>query len=258
MRPPGASFAHAISSRNLPIDVAQARAQHAEYCDALRAAGVVVEMLPADERYPDGCFVQDPAVVIRGQAVVGRMGAPTRRGEEAAVSAALARRFPLAHIAAPGTLEGGDVLVLPDKVVIGLTARTNQAGIAQLVVALSGLTPLLPVYSVAVSDYLHLLSAVTYVGRNTLLAVEAYAEHPLFAGLDVIVMPPEEAYAVNALGLGERVIVPAGYPQAADLLRSRGFVVLPVPVSEFAKADGGITCLSLVWEEEPLNQEPRP
>jgi dimethylargininase len=250
VRPPGASFAHAISSRSLPIDAGQARAQHAEYCQALAAAGVAVEALPADERYPDGCFMQDPAVVIRGRAIIGRMAAPSRRGEEDAVAAALAGRLPTTRVAPPGTLEGGDVLVLPDRIVVGRTARTNQAGIAQLVVALAQAEdPMTPVYSVPVDDYLHLLSAATYAGQDTLIAVEAYAGHPHFAGLDVIVAPPEESYAVNALGLGESVIVPAGYPRVAAALRARGFAVLPVPVSEFAKADGGVTCLSLVWKD---------
>jgi len=262
VRPPGASFARAISSRNLPIDVGLAQAQHNEYCEALEAAGVIVEPLPADERYPDSCFMQDPAMVIGGRGIICRMGATSRRGEEEAVAGALAGRFPLTHIIPPGTLEGGDVMVLPDKILVGRTARTNQAGIAQLVVvlsegalsegALSGAAPgdaPAPLYSVPVSDYLHLLSAATTIGRGTLIAVEAYAGHPHFAGLDVIIAPPEEVYAVNALGLGESVIAPAGYPRVAAALRARGFNVLPVPVIEFAKADGGVTCLSLVWEE---------
>jgi dimethylargininase len=252
VRPPGESFARAITTQNLPIDVRLAQAQHKEYCAALAAAGVTVAALPADERYPDGCFMQDPAVVIRRRAIVCRMAASSRQGEEDAVAEALVERFPLARIVPPGTLEGGDVMVLPDRILVGRTARTNQAGIAQLVVALSeapdGEAPA-PVYSVPVNDYLHLLSAATYIGRDTLLAVQAYAGHPHFAGLDVIVAPPEEAYAVNALGLGESVVVPAGYPRVAAMLRDRGFEVLPVPVSEFAKADGGVTCLSLVWEE---------
>jgi dimethylargininase len=252
VRPPGASFARAISSRNLPIDVRLAQAQHKEYCEALAAAGVIVEALPADERYPDSCFMQDPAMVIGGRGIICRMGATSRRGEEEAVAGALAGRFPLTRIGPPGTLEGGDVMVLPDKILVGRTARTNQAGIAQLVVALSEAAPgkaPAPLYSVPVSDYLHLLSAATTIGRDTLIAVEAYAGHPHFAGLDVIIVPPEEVYAVNALGLGESVIVPAGYPRVAAHLRARGFTVVPVPVSEFAKADGGVTCLSLVWGE---------
>jgi dimethylargininase len=250
VRPPGSSFARAISSRNLPIDVELARAQHAEYCAALAAAGVFVEALPANERYPDSCFMQDPAMVIDGRGIICRMGAESRRGEEEAAAAALAGRFPLTRIVPPGTLEGGDGMVLPDRILVGRTARSNAAGIAQLVVALSEPATgeaATPVYSVPVDDYLHLLSAATYVGRDTLIAVEAYAGNPHFAGLDGIVAPPEEAYAVNVLGLGDSVLVPAGYPRVAAALRARGFTVLPVPVSEFAKADGGVTCLALVW-----------
>lgn len=266
VRPPGVRFVDAIRSQNLPIDVGLAQAQHAGYCQALAAAGVLVEALPADERYPDSCFMQDPAMVIGGRGIICRMGAPARRGEEEAVAGALAGRFPprqhrgtaLARIVSPGTLEGGDVMVLPHgKILVGRTARTNQAGIAQLVVALSGPAPddpqglraSVPVYSVPVNDYLHLLSAATYTGHNTLITVEAYAGHPHFAGMDVIIAPPEEVYAVNALGLGESVIVPAGYPCVAAALRARGFNVLTVPVSEFAKADGGVTCLAMMWEE---------
>jgi dimethylargininase len=98
-----------------------------------------------------------------------------------------------------------------------------------------------------VQGYLHLLTAATYLGRGTLLAVEAYAEHPAFTGLEVISVPPGEAYAANALGVGDSVIVPAGHPRVASALRARGFTVLEVPVSQFAAADGGVTCLALVW-----------
>jgi dimethylargininase len=244
VRPPGASFIRAISTSRAPIDVTLARAQHAEYCQALAAAGLAVEVLPPDERYPDGCFMEDPAVVIAGYAVVGRMGALSRRGEEDALAELLAARLPTTRIVEPGTLEGGDVIHLPDRVLVGRTARTNRAGIAQLVVALA-LTGL-PVLEVPVDDFLHLQTAATYVGRGILLALDAYAGHPAFAGLDVLIVPPEEAYAANTLGIGDYAIVPAGYPRVDAMLRAAGFTVLPVPVSEFAKADGGVTCLSLV------------
>ena len=140
VRPPGASFAHAISSSQAVIDVALAQAQHAEYRQALAEAGVTVEILPPDERYPDSCFMQDPAMVIAGRAIINRPGAASRRGEEEALVELLAARFPTTRIVAPGTLEGGDVLILPDRVVVGRSDRTNRAGIAQLVVALADLT----------------------------------------------------------------------------------------------------------------------
>lgn len=245
VRPPGESFVRAISSRALPLDVARARAEHAEYCHALRAAGLTVVELPPDERYPDSCFMQDPALVIGGQAIIGRPGAPSRRGEEVGAALALAAQFPLAYIKAPGTLEGGDVMPLPGRVLVGLSARTNAAGIDQLGAILAPQN--LPVVGVAVEDRLHLLSGAMYLGDNLLLALPDYADHPAFEGLEVIVVPPEEAYAVNVLALGDRVIVPTGYPRVAALLRAHGFELLPVPTSQFAAADGGVTCLSLVW-----------
>lgn len=255
VRPPGVSFARAISTSGAAINVALAQAQHAEYCQALAAAGVQVEVLPPDERYPDSCFMQDPALVIEGVAIIARPAAASRQGEEAAAAEALTGRFPLARIVPPGTLEGGDVLILPDRVVVGRSGRTNRAGIAQLALALAtaenprqatGAAPL-PVLEVPVDGYLHLLSAVTHLGEGRLLAVEGFAILPALAGFAVLRVPAEEAYACNALGIGEKVILPAGYPKAATMLRAHGFDVLPVPTTEFAKADGGVTCLALVW-----------
>jgi len=245
VRPPGDSFAAAISSTGAAVDVALARAQHAAYCQALAAAGLIVEALPPDERFPDNCFMQDPAVVIAGRAIIGRPGAPSRQGEEEAFATALTGRFPLTRLIPPATLEGGDVLILPDRVVVGRSGRTNAAGIAQLAVALAGTG--LPIYAAPVEPYLHLLTAVTHLGQGVLLAIEGWPLPPPLAGLDVLRVPPEEAYAANSLGIGEHVIVPAGYPRMAAMLAARGFRVITVPTSEFAKADGGVTCLSLLW-----------
>jgi dimethylargininase len=250
VRPPGLSFARAISSTRTPPDPFLARAEHTEYLQALAAAGLEVEVLPPDDRFPDSCFVQDPVLIIDGQAIITRMGAPTRRGEEESLGKALEGRFslPLASIEAPGTLEGGDVLILPDRVVVGQSERTNKEGIAQLsdILAARGV----PVTGVPLSGYLHLLSAVSYLGRGVMLAAgEDLTTHPALRGrsFEVIIAPPEEVYAVNTLAVGDRVIVPAGYPRVVAALTERGFEVLSVPVSQFAAADGGVTCLSLVW-----------
>ena len=252
VRPPGASFAQAISSSQAVIDVALAQAQHAEYRQALAEAGVTVEVLPPDERYPDSCFMQDPAMVIAGRAIINRPGAASRRGEEEALVELLASRFPTTRIVPPGTLEGGDVLILPDRVVVGRSDRTNRAGIAQLVVALADLTGLanlsgLPVLEAPVAGYLHLLSAVTHLGDGTLLSVEDFVLPPALAGFPVLRVPADEGYACNALGIGDKVILPAGYPKTAAMLKAHGYEVLLVPTTEFAKADGGVTCLALVW-----------
>lgn len=250
VRPPAESFARALSEQvpRPTIEVAKARRQHAEYCAALRAAGAEMVELPPDEAFPDACFVQDCAVVWRGEAIMARFGAKSRRGEETAVRAALDRlgSLRITAVEPPGTVEGGDVLVMGSRVLVGLSARTNRTGLAQLRdrLEIEGAT----VDGLAVPEGLHLLSGITYLGRGTVLATDLYAEMPAFAGLEVIRVPSEEAYAANVLGLGGAVVVPAGYPRTARLIREHGFAILPVDLGEFAKADGGATCLSLIVE----------
>lgn len=248
VRPPSESYARALSAQQPrpAIDVARARRQHAEYCAALRAAGVELLELPPDESLPDACFVQDCAVIWGEVAIVARFGAASRQGEQNDVRQALRAQhtFKVSEIVPPGTLEGGDVLALGSRLVVGLSARTNRAGLAQLrdVLEIEGAV----VDGLPVPEGLHLLSGITHVGQGTLLATDLYAELPIFSGLEVIRVPPAEAYAANALGLGGSVIVPAGFPRTAALIRERGFQVLPVDLSEFAKADGGATCLALI------------
>jgi dimethylargininase len=245
VRPPGESYAQAISSTGRTPDVQLARLQHAEYRQALAEAGVTIEQLPPHETYPDSCFVQDTALVVAGVAIIARPGAQSRRGEEGLIAEFLADRYPLSHITDPGTLEFGDVMVVDERILVGETARTNATGIQQLEAILSPHN--IPVTSVPVHDYLHLLSAATYLGKDTLLATGEFAEHPAFAGLEVIPVPAEEAYAANALGIGEHVILPAGFPRVAESVSARGFQVLPVDLSQFEAADGGATCLSIIW-----------
>lgn len=247
VRPPGDSYRHALSSRQPrpEIDVALARRQHAAYCAALRQAGLDLVELPPDEAHPDACFVQDTAVIYGTLAVIARPGAESRRGETAAVARALAGHWRLAEIRTPATLDGGDVLIIGTRVFVGLSERTNRGGLAQLRdhLELEGAA----VQALEVAEGLHLLSGCTYLGRGVLLATEAWAAEPAFAGLDVVLVPPEEEAAANALGLGDHVVLPAGYPRTTALVHDRGFEVLAVDLSEFAKADAGATCLSLVF-----------
>ncbi len=249
VRTPGDSFARAVSSQwpRPAIDVDLAREQHREYCAALQDAGVELIELPHDESHPDSCFVQDTAVVWNGVAVMARFGEASREGEQEVVEQTLRslvtlRLFPTP---APATLEGGDVLVVGTRVVVGLSARTNRAGFFYLrdVLELEGAT----VEALSVPQGLHLLSGCTYLGQGVLLVTDLYAGLPTFAALELIRVPPEEAYAANALGVCGSVILPGGFPRTASLLRDRGFHVLSVPLTEFAKADGGATCLSLLF-----------
>ncbi len=245
VRQPGASLFHGISRAGLHPDSRRAQVQHVAYCEALCAAGLDVIVLPPDERFPDSCFVQDTALVIRGMLVLCRPGAATRQGEEEEIADWFADRLALVRIIPPGTLEGGDVMILPDRVLVGASERSNAEGIAQLS---SYLAPLgLPVSSVSIGDNLHLLSAATYLGRGLILATEDFAGCPAFADYKVISVPLAESYSANVLALGDHVIVPDGFSTTATRLSDHGFHVLPVPLSEFEKVDGGATCLSIVW-----------
>lgn len=245
VRPPAESFRRALSEQHLrpAIDVALAREQHTGYCEALRSAGLKLSELPPDEDHPDACFVQDTAVVFGDLAVITRFGVRSRQGEQDAVSRALRGHKRLANISSPATLEGGDVLVVGSRVFVGLSPRTNRAGFAQLrdLLELEGAA----VEALPETEGLHLTSGCSYLGRGALLATGTYAELPAFAGLDVIRVPPAEACASNALAVGETVILPDGHPRTAAKIRSLGLQVLPVSLSEFAKADGGVTSLTL-------------
>ena len=246
VRPPGDSFSLAISEQvpRPTIDVELARRQHAMYCAALQDVGLDLIVLPPDEEHPDACFVQDTAVSFHDLAVLGRFGVESRRGEEEAVQRALQGHKRVMELRAPATLEGGDVLIVGSRIVVGISARTNRAGYAQLreLLELEGAT----VDALPVPSGLHLLSGCCYLGRGVLLATEHYADLPALAGLDIITVPAGEAPAANALAVGSSVILPAGHPCTEAQIRARGFRVLPVSLTEFAKADGGVTCLSLL------------
>jgi dimethylargininase len=247
VRPPGDSFVQALSSQVPwpPIDPDLARKQHAEYRAALREAGAQVSELPPDEDHPDACFVQDTAVLVGNLAFLARFGVESRQGEQEAVRAVLQGHKRLIDIEAPACLEGGDVLVIGSRVFVGISARTNRAGFAQVrdLLELEGAA----VEPVAVSRGLHLLSECSYLGQGVLLVTEQYAGLPALAGLDLIRVPPGETPAANALALGQQVILPAGFARTAAMIQDHGFEVLPVSLSEFLKADGGPTCLSLLF-----------
>jgi dimethylargininase len=246
VRPPGESFLLAISEQ-VPrprIDVGLARLQHAEYCAALRTAGLDLIVLPPDEEHPDACFVQDTAVIYNDLAVLGRFGVESRQGEQEGIRLALQERKRVVDLRTPATLEGGDVLRVGSRFFVGLSVRTNRAGYAQLreLLELEGAA----VEALPVPTGLHLLSGCCYLGNSVLLATEVNAALPSLAGLDIITVSAEEASAANALAIGSLVILPAGNPLTEAQIQARGFRVLPVSLTEFAKADGGVTCLALL------------
>lgn len=233
-----------------PIDVGLARRQHAAYEALLAELGCEVEHLREEPALPDSVFVEDAAVVVDEVAVITRPGAESRRGETKSVAAALARHRPLAQIEAPATLDGGDVLRMGRRLFVGLSARTNRDGVEQLA------TLLAPhgyeVEGVPLDDCLHLKTAVTEVADGTVIINAAWIDRATFAAYEQIEVDPNEPFAANALlihGDGKEpdtVVVPAAFPRTADRLATRGLHVRTVEVSEIAKAEGGVTCCSIL------------
>jgi dimethylargininase len=227
-----------------PIDVARAREQHAAYESALASVGCEIRRIPADDRYPDAVFIEDTAIVLDEVAVITRPGAESRRGEVDAVAAILGEyRTPL-RIEAPATIDGGDVLQLDDVLYVGRTPRTNDAGIAQL---RELITPYgYRVIGVDIDGCLHLKSAVTRVDADALLMNRRWVSPSVFDGWRTIDVDDAEPAAANALRIGDSVIYPQELTRTRRRLEADGIHVTPVPAEELAKAEGGVTCCSLI------------
>jgi dimethylargininase len=217
--------------------------QHAAYVAALRACGLEVTSLALLEAYPDGHFVEDPAIVTPEVAVVTRPGADARRGEAAEIEPALRQFKSVVRIEAPGTLDGGDVLIVGKEVFIGLSERTNQEGADQLAALLApyGYSS----FTIPVGAGLHLKSSVNYVGKNFLLLTKSLADRPEFAHFERLVVEDEEEYACNTLWVNDTLLAPTGYPKTRALLAQVGLPIVELETSEVRKMDGGLTCMSL-------------
>jgi len=233
----------------VPIDVESARAQHREYEQALADAGCRIERLPSGADMPDSVFVEDIAIVVDELAVVTRPGAESRRVEVPAVAEALEKHRRLVFIVPPGTIDGGDVLVAGRRVFVGLSSRTNAAAAAQMQEALSPFGYM--VTSVKVDGCLHLKSAVTAVADDVLLVNPEWVSREAFGGYRFVDIDPAEPMAANALRVGDLVIYPKAFPRTAERLARSGLAIRPVDASEVAKAEGAVTCCSVVFDDNP-------
>lgn len=237
------SFVSAVTSRPAvpPLDPAKARLQHADYVAALEDGGFAITRVPAAEKHPDCIFVEDIAVAVGRKALLTRPGHPSRRGETAGVSAALADLVPVEPMV-DGSLDGGDVLQVGNRVFVGLSQRTDAAGIAEL----ARFCAPREVITVPVRATLHLKSGVSAVAENAVLWHPAACERDALVGLQVVEVPGDDPEAANVVRLPDgSVLVAAHHPATADLVASLGHPVRTVDVSEFARADGGLTCLSV-------------
>jgi len=229
-----------------PIDLERARAQHAAYEARLAALGCEVVRLPAEPTMPDAVFVEDAAVVLAEVGIVARPGAAPRRAEIYTIAPALEPYRTLVEIQPPATLDGGDVLVVDRMIFVGRSTRTNDAGRAQLTGAVAPFG--YDVRPVNVRGCLHLKSAVTDVGAGRLLLNRDWVDAGAFGDFELVDVDPAEPFAANALRVGDTVIHPEPFARTRARLEQRGVRVEPVDLSELAKAEGGVTCCSLIFD----------
>ena len=227
------------------IDIDVARAEHAAYEEALAGAGCTILRLVAGPDMPDSMFVEDIAVVFDEIAIVTRPGAPSRRHETPEVAETLGRYRPLRHIEAPGTADGGDVLVVGHTVFVGCSSRTNAPAIDQMRQFLGGHG--YTVVGVGLGGCLHLKSAVTALADDLLLVNRDWVSIEPFSTVELIDVHPDEPSGANALRVGGEVVYAASFPRTRERLERRGLRVRAVDVSEIAKAEGAITCCSLIF-----------
>jgi len=228
-----------------PIDLDLARAQHHQYEAALRELGCEVISLPPEPDLPDSVFVEDAALVFDEVAVITRPGADSRKPEAESIARALSPYRAMFTIEAPGTMDGGDVLRVGKTVYVGLSSRSNRSGVEQLqgILAPHGYT----VKGVEVTGCLHLKSAVTQVSEDTLLINPAWVDRSIFGAMKFIEVDESEPSAANAVWIGGTVLYPSSFPKTRQRLEEAGLRLKIVDASEVAKAEGAVTCCSLIF-----------
>ncbi|MEQ9104825.1 MAG: arginine deiminase family protein [Rhodothermales bacterium] len=226
------------------IDQRRAEAQHTAYCTLLRECGARVVQVQGNEAFPDGVFVEDTAVVLDEVAVVTPMGTASRRPETTAIEHALKAFRPVHRLAGPGKLEGGDVLRVDRTLFVGQGSRTDTAGLKALeaVVAPFGYT----IVPVAVTGCLHLKTGVTAVDDGTVLINPDWVDAACFRDFQCIHVPTAEPFAANVLRVGQAICMHAGFTETRERLDARGYRVMSTDISEFLKAEAGLTCMSIL------------
>lgn len=245
VREPSKSIVNGITNANLGIpDYHQALKQHQRYCKALKACGLTINKLPPEEKFPDSCFIEDTAIINEKGAIITRPGAISRREEIHSVAPVLEAIYQnIASIEPPGTVDGGDILRIKKNYYIGLSKRTNKQGAEQLSVILSKLG--FKTTFVKVSKYLHLKTGINHLADGIIIVTEEFVNHPAFKDYKQIVVPIEEEYAANSIHINGYILTPKGYPKTIKQLLEMNKSIKEIPLTEFQKLDGGVSCLSL-------------
>lgn len=242
-REPGANYHQCKSDHPLKnlISIGKARRQHRVYREILESLGLEVILLPRVDELPDSCFVEDTAVIHNDKAFITRMALESRRGEEKAIIEFLEENHPIGFAEAPAVIEGGDIVHLEDKLLAGLTQRTNTLGVAQMSDFFKE-----EVETIQAPEIMHLKSYVNYLGKETIITTEKFAENQRLKDYKKIIVPKTEAYAANVLTINNTIIMAEGFPKTLELVRHAGFEVITIDTGEFRKCDGALTCLSLL------------
>ncbi len=249
VRRPSRSFINGITSSpelGKP-DYDNAIKQHDKYIETLKTCGVDVTVLEPNEEFPDDCFIEDDALCTPKVAIISRPGALTRRKEvnQLDLREALGKFYDnIEQIEAPGTIEPGDIAMVGDHYLIGLSDRTNEEGARQMIALLEkyGMSGEM----VEMKDMLHFKTGMSYIENNTVLVLDTFADNPVFDRFEKVIVPSDEAYAANSIWVNDTIITPAGYPKVKAKLEALGkYRVVECDTSEYRKVDGGLSCLSL-------------
>lgn len=220
--------------------------QHDKYVATLKELGLDVTELEADERYPDSCFVEDPAVVMERCAVITNPATDSRNGEKLEIVSTIEKFYDksqIFYIEAPGTMEGGDVMKVGDHFYVGLSDRTNAEGAKQFndIVTKFGYTS----STIPVTEGLHLKDFVIYLENDNMLVSALMDKEPSFKDFNRFVIDPDELYAINSMNINGTILVPDGYPKTRKIIEDLGYPIKLMDTREFSKIDGSLTCLSL-------------
>ncbi|MEO7210672.1 MAG: arginine deiminase family protein [Chitinophagaceae bacterium] len=234
-----------IASDKPTIKVELAKQQHAAYCNTLAQLGLKLIRIDADDALPDCCFTEDTAIVFGDVAIITNPGTISRIAETVEMEKILIPLKKIHHLSSPATIDGGDVLKIEQKIFIGISSRSNEEAIKQVAAIINPKG--YEVIGVKIRDTLHLKSVCTYVGNGCILLAEGHLDENIFSEYDIIIVPEEEAYAANCLMVNGQVLLPKGFPKTKSLVEAKGFSVIEMDMSEIEKADGALTCLSIIF-----------
>lgn len=227
------------------INVALARQQHAAYCKTLEELGLKLIRMEADDGLPDCCFTEDTAIVFGDLAIITKPGTPSRIAETVEMEKIVTPLKKIHHLSSPATIDGGDVLKIDHKIFIGISSRTNEEAIKQVAAIIHPKG--YDVIGVKIRDTLHLKSVCTYIGNGCILLAKGHMDEKIFSQYDTIIIPEEEAYCANCLVVNGKVLLPKGFPKTKSMIEAKGFYVIEMDMSEIEKADGALTCLSIIF-----------